>query len=183
MICEGAYLGTNAQALGFAEIGPQAMLGEDSMVHGGCVEGKIGKRTKVWRFAHVQLGAVVGDDCMIGQGVFIAPTAKVGNRVKVQNHTDISMHVTIEDDAFIGAGVRFCNAKNPTSYGAQTFACITIQKGASIGSNVSIIGEVTIGEYAVVGAGCVVTKSVPARSRCVAKGVIGEEHLRGPHEE
>ncbi len=153
------------------------------MVHGGCVEGKIGKRTKVWRFAHVQLGAEVGDDCMIGQGVFVAPTAKVGNRVKVQNHSDISMHVTIEDDAFIGAGVRFCNARHPTSSGPQKFECITVQKGAVIGSNVSIVGEVTIGEYAVVGAGAVVTKDVPPRSRCLADGVVGKETYRGPHHE
>ena len=165
---------------GFAEIGPQAHLGENSLVTGGCVEGKIGRNTKVWRFAHVQLGAEVGDDCMIGQGVFIAPTAKVGNRVKVQNHTDISMHVTIEDDAFIGAGVRFCNAPHPTSSGPQKFEQITIKKGAVIGSNVSLIGEVTVGEYAVVGAGCVVTKSVPAHSRCLAAGVVGQETYRGP---
>jgi UDP-2-acetamido-3-amino-2,3-dideoxy-glucuronate N-acetyltransferase len=129
----------------------------------------------VWRFAHVQLGAVVGDDCMIGQGVFIAPTARVGNRVKVQNHTDISMHVTIEDDAFIGAGVRFCNAANPTSSGPQKFGAITVCKGASIGSNVSLIGDVTVGAGAVVGAGCVITKNVPPGARVVAKGVVGHE--------
>jgi UDP-2-acetamido-3-amino-2,3-dideoxy-glucuronate N-acetyltransferase len=157
------------------------MLHQDSQVWGACVEGRIGRRTKVWRFAHVQLGAEVGDDCMIGQGVFIAPTATVGDRVKVQNHTDISMHVKIEDDAFIGAGVRFCNAPHPTASGPQKFEQITVQKGAVIGSNVSIVGEVTIGEYAVVGAGCVVTKSVPPRSRCVAPGVVGAESYRGPH--
>jgi UDP-2-acetamido-3-amino-2,3-dideoxy-glucuronate N-acetyltransferase len=174
-------LAPDSDVQGFAEIGPQAWLGEHSMVNGACVEGKIGARTKVWRFAHVQLGAEVGEDCMIGQGVFIAPTARVGNRVKVQNHTDISMHVTIEDDAFIGAGVRFCNAPRPTSSGPQKFETITIKKGAVIGSNVSIVGEVTIGEYATVGAGCVITKSVPPRSRALAKGVLGEETYGGPH--
>ncbi|HUW11896.1 MAG TPA: DapH/DapD/GlmU-related protein [Anaerolineae bacterium] len=180
MIAEGAFIDSNAKVEGYAEIGPQAILGKDSQVWGGCVEGVIGDRTKVWRFAHVQLGAIVGNDCMIGQGVFIAPTARVGDRVKVQNHTDISMHVTIEDDAFVGAGVRFCNAPHPTSSGPQKFECITIKKGAMIGSNVSIVGEVTIGEYAVVGAGCVVTKSVPAHSRYLAAGVVGQETYRGP---
>ena len=152
----------------FAEVGPNAAIGDGCVVH-GCVEEVIGDRTKVWRFAHVMEGAEVGSDTMIGQGVFVADTAIVGQRCKIENHTNISRGVVIGDEVYVGAGVQFCNSSHPTAYAEDKLYEITVGDRASIGSNVCLVGEIEIGEGAVVGAGAVVLQSVP--SGVVAVGV------------
>jgi UDP-2-acetamido-3-amino-2,3-dideoxy-glucuronate N-acetyltransferase len=162
MILSGAFLHPGAKCEGFCEIGPRAIIGPDALVYGGCVEGKIGARTKVWRGAHVSTGAVIGDDCMIGMSVFVADVVRIGDRVRIQNHTNVSRFVTIEDDVYIGAGVQFCNSVHPDSAGNDVLQPITVRSGASIGCNVCLIGNIEIGEGATIGANAVVTKSVPA---------------------
>ena len=167
----GATIPPSAQVRGFSEIGSKAVLGEHSEVHSATVEGIIGDRTQVWRYAHVRDTAIIGDDCMIGQGAFVGPYAELGNRVKIQNHADVSKFVVIEDDVFVGAGVRFCNAAHPTASGKDEIDTIIVKRGVSIGANACIVGEVTIGENAVIGANAVVTKDVPAGA--IVLGVPG----------
>jgi UDP-2-acetamido-3-amino-2,3-dideoxy-glucuronate N-acetyltransferase len=163
-----ARIGTGVTFGRFAEVGEHAVIGDDCVVH-GCVEGVIGPSTRVWRYAHVMAGAEVGSDTMIGQGVFVADTAIVGQRCKIENHTNISRGVVIGDEVYVGAGVQFCNSSHPTAYAEDTLYKITVGDRASIGSNVCLIGEIEIGEGAVIGAGAVVLQSVP--SRVVAVGV------------
>ena len=161
MISRGAFVGADVSLGYFAEVGPRAIIGPGCTIY-GCVEGQIGARTQVWRFAHVMLGAVVGEDCMIGQGVFIADVVKIGNRCRVQNHTDISRFVELADDVYIGAGVRFCNAAHFSANAEPQHNPIYIGRGASIGSNSCLIAPLRIGENAIVGANSVVTHDVPA---------------------
>ena len=123
---------------------------------------QIGKNTKVWHFSHIMPGAVVGENCIIGQNVFIASGVVVGNGVKIQNNVSLYTGVIVEDDVFLGPSMGFTNVMNPRSFierkseYRQTF----IRKGVSIGANATIICGNEVGEYAFVGAGAVVTKSV-----------------------
>jgi len=141
------------------ELGRHARIGARSEVTRAIVEGTIGADCKVWRFAHIYPGGSIGHGCMIAQNVLVAGT--LGNNVRVQNNTNISKKVVIEDDVYIGAGVQFCNSVHPSAVIEDELVPITVKKGASIGCNVCLIGEITIGEGAVVGAGCVVTCDVP----------------------
>ncbi len=129
----------------------------------------IGKRTKLWRFINLY-GCTIGDDCMIGGFVEIQNGAVLGNKVRVQSHSFICDGVTIEDDVFIGHHVVFINDNfpratnsqgNPISSSDWKLLPVRVKRGASIGSNSTILGGVTIGERAMVGAGSVVTKDVP----------------------
>ncbi len=122
---------------------------------------KIGKRTKLWRYVNLY-GCTIGDDSMIGTYVEIQSGVTVGNKVRIQSHTFICEGVTIEDNVFIGHGVMFINDKYPRAEGDWKLLKTVIKKGASIGSNATILGGVTIGEGALVGAGSVVTKDVSA---------------------
>ncbi|HVV72032.1 MAG TPA: acyltransferase [Verrucomicrobiae bacterium] len=130
---------------------------------------KLGQRVKIFAFTNLY-GCVIGDDVKIGTFVEIQKGAKVGNRCKVSSHTFICEGVTLEDEVFIGHSVTFINDRFPratTAHGAlQTEAdwtCVStlVKRGASIGSNSTILCGVTIGEGAIVGAGSVVTKDVP----------------------
>ena len=151
----------------FCEVGPRAIIGEGCRLEHCTVEGQIGPRTSVWRYAHVMLGADVGKDCMIGQGVFIAESTKIGDRVRIQNHTDVSRLVYIENDVHIGAGVRFCNARHFGGKEPAKLDPILVEEGVSIGSNACIMGGVRIGPNAVIGAGAIVTRDVPEGARVV----------------
>lgn len=164
MIHKGAWVHETARVAEGSELGAHAQIGAGSRIERAVIEGTVGANCKVWRFAHIMTGAVVGNDCMIAQNVFIADGARVGNRVRVQNNTCISTLVDIHDDVYIGSCVSFCNSVHPSSKGGGPFCKITVEKGASIGANVSIVGKVTIGERAVIGAGAVVTKDVPEGS-------------------
>ncbi len=133
---------------------------------------KLGRDVKVFAFVNLY-GCEIGDESKIGTFVEIQKGAKIGNRVKVSSHTFICEGVTIQDEVFIGHGVMFINDKYPraaTSSGElQTEAdwvCVPtlIKRGASIGSNATILCGVTVGEYAIVGAGSIVTRDVPPHS-------------------
>jgi N-acetylglucosamine-1-phosphate uridyltransferase (contains nucleotidyltransferase and I-patch acetyltransferase domains) len=123
----------------------------------------IGNGTKIWHFSHVMTGAKIGNNCNIGQNVMIAPDAVIGNNVKIQNNVSIYTGVKIDDHAFLGPSMVFTNVTNPRSFISRKneFKETLIGKGASIGANATIICGNTIGNYAFVGAGTVVTKNVP----------------------
>ena len=122
----------------------------------------IGKQTKVWHFCHIMKGAVIGDNCSIGQNVYIASRAIIGNGVKIQNNVSVYDDVIIEDDVFCGPSCVFTNVINPRAFieRKHEYKKTLVKKGASIGANATIVCGVTIGEYAFIGAGSVVTKDV-----------------------
>ncbi len=124
---------------------------------------KIGYGTKIWHQAQVREFAEIGENCNIGKGVYIDLKVKVGNRVKIQNYVSVYHGVTIEDDVFVGPSVTFTNDKHPRAWlWDESRLCRTlVKRGASIGANSTIVCGVTIGEYAMIGAGSVVTKDVP----------------------
>ena len=125
----------------------------------------IGKGTKIWHFSHIQSGAVVGEKCSIGKNVSIANNVKIGNHVKIQNNVSVYEGVELEDHVFCGPSMVFTNIKVPRSElpqkGTEYYKKTLVKKSASIGANATIICGVTIGEYAMVGSGSVVTKDVP----------------------
>ena len=123
----------------------------------------IGEDTRIWHFCHVLGGSRIGDNCNIGQNVVIGPDAVIGNGCKVQNNVSVYKGVTLEDDVFCGPSMVFTNVFNPrASIRRMDEARPTlVKKGASLGANCTIVCGVTIGTYAFVGAGAVVTKDVP----------------------
>lgn len=134
---------------------------ETAIIDEGC---HIGSGVKIWHFSHLMTGCTVGDDCNIGQNVVIAPGVVLGHGVKVQNNVSIYTGVTCEDDVFLGPSCVFTNVVNPRSAIPRKHAYLPtkVMKGASIGANATIICGHVIGEYAMIGAGAVVTKDVPA---------------------
>jgi UDP-2-acetamido-3-amino-2,3-dideoxy-glucuronate N-acetyltransferase len=124
---------------------------------------EIGTGTKIWHFSHIMSGAVIGENCNIGQNVVISPEASLGNNVKVQNNVSVYTGVRCEDDVFLGPGCVFTNILNPRSFISrkEEFISTLVKRGASIGANATILCGITIGEYAMIGAGAVVTKDVP----------------------
>ena len=127
----------------------------------GCL---VGEGTKIWHFCHVMSKARIGRKCILGQNVFMANNVRIGNNVKVQNNVSLYEGVLCEDDVFLGPSMVFTNVINPRSSVERKdeFKQTIVRKGASIGANATIICGNTIGEYALIGAGCVVTKDVPA---------------------
>jgi UDP-2-acetamido-3-amino-2,3-dideoxy-glucuronate N-acetyltransferase len=124
----------------------------------------IGEGTKVWHFCHVMSGAKIGKDCSLGQNVNVGSRAVIGDRVKIQNNVSVYDDVIIEDDVFCGPSCVFTNVINPRAFVERKdeYKKTIVKKGASIGANATIVCGVTIGEYALIGAGSVVTKDVPA---------------------
>lgn len=124
----------------------------------------IGEGTKIWHFSHIMSGAVIGKNCNLGQNVVVSPKVTLGNNVRVQNNVSIYEGVICEDDVFLGPSAVLTNVINPRSAISrkQEFKTTLIKKGASIGANATIVCGNTIGEYAFIGAGAVVTKNVPA---------------------
>ena len=125
----------------------------------------IGEKTKIWHFCHIQSGATVGKECSIGQNVNIGNNVKIGNGVKIQNNVSVYEGVELEDYVFCGPSIVFTNIKIPRSEfpqsGSSFYSKTLVKKSASIGANATIICGVTIGEYALIGSGTVVTKDVP----------------------
>jgi len=123
----------------------------------------IGQGTKIWHFSHIMPGAIIGENCTIGQNVLVSSQAALGNNVKVQNNVSVYTGVVCEDDVFLGPSCVFTNVINPRSFISrkEEFRPTLVKKGATIGANATIICGVTIGEYALIGAGAVVTKDVP----------------------
>lgn len=126
----------------------------------GC---SIGAGTKIWHFSHLMTGCVIGERCNIGQNVVISPGVSLGNGVKVQNNVSVYTGVTCEDDVFLGPSCVFTNVINPRAFieRKQEFRKTLIKKGASIGANATVVCGNTVGQYAMVGSGSVVTKDVP----------------------
>ena len=131
-----------------------------AIIDDGC---SIGAGTKIWHFSHIMAGSIVGENCNIGQNVVISPKVVLGKNVKVQNNVSIYTGVICEDDVFLGPSMVFTNILNPRSaiIRRDQYIETLVKKGASIGANSTIICGNTIGEYALIGAGAVVTKDVP----------------------
>lgn len=124
---------------------------------------KIGDGTKIWNLAQVREDSVIGRDCVISKNVYIDEKAVLGDRVKAQNNVNVYHGVTIEDDVFLGPSMTFTNDFYPRAFNADWEITETVVKrGASIGANATVVCGVTIGEYAMIGSGSVVTKDVPA---------------------
>lgn len=133
---------------------------ESAVIDEGC---QIGEGTKIWHFSHIMPKCKIGNNCNIGQNVVVSPEVVLGNNVKVQNNVSIYTGVHCEDDVFLGPSMVFTNVTNPRSavIRRDQYAKTTVKKGASIGANATIVCGNDIGEYAFIGAGSVVTKSVP----------------------
>ena len=124
---------------------------------------KIGSGTHVWAFAQIRENALVGKNCVIGNGVYIDAGVRVGNRVNIHNKALLYRNLIVEDDCFIGPGVCFTNDPAPRANRIRNLKGRKwlLKRGASVGANACILSDVTIGRYAMVGAGSVVTKDVP----------------------
>ena len=134
---------------------------ESSYVDDGVI---IGCGTKIWHFTHILSNCVIGKDCSFGQNVVVGPNVKIGSKVKVQNNVSIYEGVTLEDGVFCGPSCVFTNVNNPRSEIARKdeYRKTIVRRGASIGANATIVCGNDLGEYCFIGAGAVVTKSVPA---------------------
>jgi len=136
------------------------------MIHSSAIvdEGaQLGERTRVWHFAHVCAGARIGTDCSLGQGVYVGNDVLIGRNVKVQNNVSVYDAVTLEDDVFCGPSMVFTNVHNPRAAVARKneYRRTLVRRGATLGANCTIVCGVTVGRYAFVGAGAVVSRDVP----------------------
>ena len=124
----------------------------------------LGDGTRVWHFVHVSSGARIGAQCSLGQGVFVANDVSIGNNVKIQNNVSVYDAVTLEDDVFCGPSMVFTNVHNPRSAVPRKgeYRRTLVKRGATLGANCTVVCGTTIGEYAFVGAGAVVSRDVPA---------------------
>ena len=145
----------------------------------------IGDNTKIWHFSHIQSGAKIGKKCSIGQNVNIANNVKIGNSVKIKNNVSVYEGVELEDYVFCGPSMVFTNIKVPRSEfpqkGKEFYQKTLVKKSASIGANATIVCGVTIGEYALIGSGAVVTKNVPPYSLIVGNPgrIVGIVNKKG----
>jgi UDP-2-acetamido-3-amino-2,3-dideoxy-glucuronate N-acetyltransferase len=133
---------------------------ESAYVDDGCT---IGSGTKIWHFSHVMSGATIGRRCNIGQNVVISPRVVVGDNVKIQNNVSVYTGVVLEDDVFCGPSMVFTNVINPRSHVSRKdeYRQTIVRRGATLGANSTVVCGHTVGRYAFVGAGSVVTKDVP----------------------
>ena len=122
----------------------------------------IGEGTRIWHFSHIMSGCIIGRECNIGQNVVVSPKVIIGNRVKIQNNVSVYTGVICEDDVFLGPSCVFTNVINPRSHVSrkEEYRTTRIEKGASIGANATVVCGHTIGRYAMIGAGSVVTHDV-----------------------
>lgn len=142
---------------------------------------EIGIGTKIWHFSHIMSNCKIGNNCNIGQNVVVSPGVILGNNVKVQNNVSIYTGVICQDDVFLGPSMVFTNVINPRSAinRRNQYAKTLVGQGASIGANATIVCGNDIGEYAFIGAGAVVTKTIPAYALVVGNpakqiGWVGE---------
>tara|TARA_B100000315_G_C14542007_1_gene571394 strand:- start:64 stop:573 length:510 start_codon:yes stop_codon:yes gene_type:complete len=146
---------------------------------------KIGEGTKIWYFSHIQSGVRIGKGCSIGQNVNIGNNVKIGNYVKIQNNVSVYEGVELEDYVFCGPSMVFTNIKVPRSEfpqrASEFYAKTLVKKSVSIGANATIVCGVTIGEYAMIGSGAVVTKDVPPYSLVIGNPgrVVGTVDKKG----
>ena len=146
---------------------------------------KIGEGSSIWHFSHLQSGSIIGSNCSIGQNVNIGNNVKIGSFVKIQNNVSVYEGVELDDYVFCGPSMVFTNILNPRSEfpqrGSKYYTKTKVQKSASIGANATIICGVTIGKYALIGAGAVITKDVPAFSKVIGNParIVGWVNKRG----
>ena len=135
-------------------------LHESSFVDSPC---EIGEDTKIWHFSHIMKNSIIGSNCNIGQNVLVASDVIIGNNVKIQNNVSVYSKVICEDDVFLGPSMVFTNVINPRSFITRKdeYKKTLLKKGATIGANSTIVCGNTIGRYALIGAGSVVTKDIP----------------------
>jgi len=143
-----------------------AMIENSFFVHPSSIidnGAEVGKGTRIWHFCHLMPTCKVGENCILGQNVYIDSNVVIGNGVKIQNNVSVYNGVVIEDDVFLGPSMVFTNVINPRSFieRKKEFQKTVIRKGVSIGANATIICGIEIGNYAMIGAGAVVTKPVP----------------------
>ena len=133
---------------------------ESSYVDEPC---SIGLGTKIWHFSHIMKNSRIGARCNVGQNVVISPDVVIGNNVKIQNNVSVYTGCILEDDVFCGPSMVFTNVVNPRSHVIRKdeYKTTLVRKGASLGANCTVVCGVTIGRYAFIGAGSVVTKDVP----------------------
>jgi len=132
-----------------------------AIIDEGCT---IGNGTRIWHFSHIMPGCIIGEGCNIGQNVVVSPDVVLGKNVKIQNNVSIYTGVICEDDVFLGPSMVFTNVINPRSAvnRKNEYARTFVRKGVTIGANATIVCGIELGEFAFIGAGAVVTKSVPA---------------------
>lgn len=130
-----------------------------AVVDAGC---QIGAGTRIWHFSHIMSGCTIGKECNIGQNVVVSPGVCLGDRVKIQNNVSVYTGVVCEDDVFLGPSCVFTNVTNPRSFISRKheFKQTLVKRGATIGANATVVCGHTIGEFALIGAGAVVTKDV-----------------------
>lgn len=130
---------------------------------------ELGAGSRVWHFTHILKGAVVGARCVIGQNCYVGGTVRIGNGVKLQNNVSLYDGVVLEDDVFCGPSAVFTNVLNPRAFvnRKREFRTTLVRRGATIGANATIVCGTTIGEFALVGAGAVVSKDVAAHSLAI----------------
>ena len=152
-------MNTNAAAIGWTAH-PSAIVDDGA---------QIGAGTRIWHFAHVCAGARIGEGCSLGQGVFVGNDVLIGRNVKIQNHVSVYDAVTLEDDVFCGPSMVFTNVLNPRSAVPRKseYRRTLVRRGASLGANCTMVCGHTVGEYAFVGAGAVVSGDVPAHALVV----------------
>lgn len=155
---------------------------ESAIVEQDCV---IGEGTKIWHFSHLMNGCRIGKECVVGQNVYIAGSVTIGNGVKIQNNVSLYDGVICEDDVFLGPSCVFTNVINPRSAinRKDEYRKTVVEKGATIGANATIVCGITIGKYALIGAGAVLTKDAPPYSLWVGnpaiqKGWVSESGLK-----
>ena len=142
-----------------SKIPPSVFVHPSSIIDEPCT---IGENTRIWHFCHVMPHAVIGKNCVLGQNVMIGSHVVIGNGVKIQNNVSVYSGVEIEDDVFLGPSCVFTNVINPRSFIERKaeFLPTQVKKGATIGANATIVCGVTIGKYALVGAGAVVRTNI-----------------------
>jgi len=133
---------------------PSAIVDEGAVLGDGC---------RVWHFVHVSAGARIGERCSLGQGVYVGNDVRIGDNVKIQNNVSVYTGVVLEDDVFCGPSMVFTNVINPRSHVTRKheYKRTLVRRGATIGANATIVCGNTIGLYAMIGAGSVVTHDVP----------------------
>jgi len=141
-------------------MGKNYFVHESSYVDEPC---EIGEGTKIWHFSHVMADSKIGRGCNIGQNVVISPKVVIGDNVKIQNNVSVYTGVELEDDVFCGPSMVFTNVTNPRSHVSRKdeYRRTLVRRGASIGANATVVCGNTIGRYAFIGAGAVVTRDIP----------------------
>lgn len=139
---------------------PHFFVHESSYVDQPC---SVGRGTKIWHFSHIMKDSTIGENCNIGQNVVVSPGCVIGNNVKIQNNVSVYTGVILEDDVFCGPSMVFTNVINPRSHieRKDEYKTTRVKQGATIGANATVICGNTLGKYALVGAGSVVSRDVP----------------------